>query len=280
MMKPSEKRRLHAPHERAPTLREATLVAVLLAAAAVAVSFFDQSSSPCGIPRIPAEDALAWRRPPAQPRILTPFYENAAFASRTSRAALLEEYGSARVKLTSSNSFSEGEADWTLAEYLEAGSVPGAAANESYYLFGPALDEKLEALVADYVFPKCGGAWCAPENLAASFGVGGENSGVSFHTHGSGFGETLHGRKRWLLYPPGAAPPGHHPDVSTRRWVEAVLPALSRRPAHDCVLGAGELLYFPPNWWHATLNLDAHTVFVSSFASDHARDGERLWAPG
>ena len=69
------------------------------------------------------------------------------------------------------------------------------------------------------------------------------------------------------------AAPGHDPDVSTAAWVRDVLPTLPphRRPRHDCVLGPGEVLYFPPNWWHATLNEDAHTVFVSSFASDQAR---------
>ena len=86
---------------------------------------------------------------------------------------------------------------------------------------------------------------------------------------------SAHGRKRWLLYAPSAAPPpGHEPDTSTAAWVRDVLPTLPahRRPRHDCVLGPGEVLYFPPSWWHATLNEDAHTVFVSSFASDQARD--------
>ena len=76
--------------------------------------------------------------------------------------------------------------------------------------------------------------------------------------------------------PSAAPPPGHDPDVSTAAWVRDVLPTLPphRRPRHDCVLGPGEVLYFPPSWWHATLNEDAHTVFVSSFASDQARDDE------
>ena len=89
-------------------------------------------------------------------------------------------------------------------------------------------------------------------------------------------------RKHLPRYEPSAAPPpGHHPDVSTFTWVSEVLPTLppSRRPAHDCVLGPGELLYFPPNWWHATLNLGEHTVFMSSFASDHAREDAEGWRP-
>ena len=221
--------------------------------------------------------ALSWRRPPPEPVILAPFEANEPLRLRTSRAALLRDFGDARVHLTSSNSYSEGAVEASLEEYLAATTpVAHERANESYYLFGPPTDARLAKLVASYEFPKCGGAWCAPSNLAASFGVAGRDSGVSYHTHGSGFGEVLHGRKRWLLYAPSAAPPpGHDPDASTAAWVRDVLPTLPphRRPRHDCVLGPGEVLYFPPRWWHATLNEDAHTVFVSSFASDQARDG-------
>ena len=265
-------RALHAPAEHAPSLRDAAVVALALAGAALAVARFDRPA--CGLRRVPISTALSWRRPPPEPVVLAPFHANSELRIRTARAALLRDHGDARVHLTSSNSFSEGAVEASLAEYLAA-TPSGGRANESYYLFGPPTDARLAALVAAYEFPKCGGAWCAPSNLAASFGVAGRDSGVSYHTHGSGFGEVLHGRKRWLLYSPSAAPPpGHDPDVSTAAWVRDVLPTLPphRRPRHDCVLGPGEVLYFPPSWWHATLNEDAHTVFVSSFASDQARD--------
>jgi len=40
------------------------------------------------------------------------------------------------------------------------------------------------------------------EFLALAFGIGKSGSGVSWHVHGPGFSETIHGRKHWLLYPP------------------------------------------------------------------------------
>ena len=266
-------RSLHSPAEHAPSLRDATVVALALVGAALAVARFDDRPA-CGLKRVPISTALTWRRPPPEPVVLAPFHANSELRIRTARAALLRDHGDARVHLTSSNSFSEGAVEASLAEYLAA-TPSGGRANESFYLFGPPTDARLAKLVASYEFPKCGGAWCRPSNLAASFGVAGRDSGVSYHTHGSGFGEVLHGRKRWLLYVPSASPPpGHEPDVSTAAWVRDVLPTLPphRRPRHDCVLGPGEVLYFPPSWWHATLNEDAHTVFVSSFASDQARD--------
>merc|ERR1712070_526107 len=40
------------------------------------------------------------------------------------------------------------------------------------------------------------------DNVALSFGIGRKYSGVSFHLHGPGYSEVLHGQKRWYLYDP------------------------------------------------------------------------------
>ena len=34
----------------------------------------------------------------------------------------------------------------------------------------------------------------------------------------------------------------------------------------ECTVHAGEAIYFPTNWWHATLNLD-ESVFISSLVT-------------
>ena len=39
----------------------------------------------------------------------------------------------------------------------------------------------------------------------------------------------------------------------------------------ECTVREGEAVYFPDQWWHATLNLD-ETVFMSSFVN-YALDG-------
>ena len=31
----------------------------------------------------------------------------------------------------------------------------------------------------------------------------------------------------------------------------------------------GDLLYFPDRYWHATINLDPYTAFVSTFTQEH-----------
>ncbi|XP_042827214.1 jmjC domain-containing protein 8 isoform X3 [Panthera tigris] len=72
--------------------------------------------------------------------------------------------------------------------------------------------------------------------------------------------------QRWFLYPPEKTPE-FHPNKTTLAWLQDVYPALapSERPL-ECTVQAGEVLYFPDRWWHATLNLDT-SVFISTFLS-------------
>ncbi|KAJ8602139.1 hypothetical protein CTAYLR_001661 [Chrysophaeum taylorii] len=217
----------------------------------------------CSLERVRVEEALEWRRPPARPFILEGFEVNTGFANSTRPEVLRSSRGSLKVKLTSSNSYSQGERVASLAEYLE--ERPRELANESWYLFGPET-----SLVEGYSVPRCGGRWCDADLVASSFGVGRRGSGVSFHTHGAGFSQVLHGRKRWFFFE--TRPPRFDPDVSTAAWVETVLPGLwMNKPPIDCVLERPtDLLYFPRDWWHATLNLDDINVFVSTFVADDA----------
>ena len=91
MTKRRQDRALHAPAEHAPSLRDAAVVALALAGAALAVARFDDRPA-CGLRRVPMSTALSWRRPPPEPVILAPFEANAPLRLRTSRAALLREH--------------------------------------------------------------------------------------------------------------------------------------------------------------------------------------------
>ena len=99
-----------------------------------------------------------------------------------------------------------------------------------------------------------------------SFGIAPAGSGVQWHVHGAAFGEALHGRKRWLLYPPEAKP-AFEPYNTTAQWLAHEgdkLPRALKEAPLDCTVGPGELIYVPNMWWHATLNVD-DCVFVSAF---------------
>lgn len=241
----------------------------------------------------------------------------------SSYQSLTREYASTKVILSSSNTYSHGRFDSTLGEYLEMiapQSRATARANESFYLFGHNYDGVWKELSGLYRSPPC--RLCDKAG-AKTIGIGGQNSGVSFHFHGSGFSEVIHGKKSWYLFPPhlnSRVSRLFDPNRTVWQWFEQFHPFFSNdtyrqelfelkgslqfataldEPAsivdsssrssllaraieslplstlleleemrshfYECTIHAGEILYFPSFWMHATLNRDDYNFFVSVF---------------
>ncbi|XP_058893294.1 jmjC domain-containing protein 8 isoform X5 [Kogia breviceps] len=162
----------------------------------------------------------------SRPVILQGLTDNSRFRDLCSRQRLLALFGDSVVRLSTANTYSYQKVDLPFQEYVEQMLHP-----------------------------------------QDPFSMGnGAGSGVPFHWHGPGFSEVIYGRKRWFLYPP-AKTPEFHPNKTTLAWLRDTYPALalSARPL-ECTIHAGEVLYFPDRWWHATLNLDT-SVFISTFLS-------------
>jgi hypothetical protein len=73
---------------------------------------------------------------------------------------------------------------------------------------------------------------------------------------------------------------GHHGFL--QRWKrnkihveteESAMPEKKHSPSSkkpwECTVNAGEMIYFPDSWHHATINLEKYTVFVSSFTTEY-----------
>lgn len=238
--------------------------------------FFGNASPgiiPCTVDRLPMTEPLPTPRnrpvvfyPPKKAEL-----RNAAFKSLVGKEALSRRLGSETVKLTSSNAFSDGETEMLLRDYIEDLNMLSAGtcvnASETVYLFGGNYSPGWTALLDEYRLPPC--HTCVGDNAAVSFGLGGEGSGVSWHVHGAGLSEVFHGRKRWFLLPP-KGPVGMHDfnaNLSVAQWVAQDLPGFDAHGAGlvECTLEPGEVLYFPSQWPHATLNLDSYTSFASTF---------------
>jgi hypothetical protein len=183
-----------------------------------------------------------------------------------------------------------------LSQYLdyikESLQLQNQRANETLYLFGNNYQGVFQQLSDEYVIPPC--SFCQQAG-AVTVGIGGAHSGVSFHFHGPGFSESIIGPKRWFLYPPFMTKVVEKFGVNTTvaAWVEHFYPLLDSTGAtvnnsgelfsttpngftvqewddlskhlSECIINPGELLYFPAQWMHATLNLGAYNVFVSLF---------------
>ena len=105
------------------------------------------------------------------------------------------------------------------------------------------------------------------KDITVSFGIGGIGSGVPFHIHGGGLSETIFGRKLWFLFPIGKNM-SHvwNPNRTTLFWFGNEYENYKQinDDLFECVIQPNDVLYFPSNWYHATLNID-QTVFVSAF---------------
>ena len=111
----------------------------------------------------------------------------------------------------------------------------------------------------------------------------------------------LHGRKRWFLYPSKGSGGGRvveeggdgkaegvvgrglvAPSMSALQWVAEVYGegrVGERDGLVECVAAAGDVVYVPDGWMHATLNLEP-SVFVSMFMLDKGeqwQETERRW---
>mmetsp|Transcript_569 Transcript_569/g.1002 ORF Transcript_569/g.1002 Transcript_569/m.1002 type:complete len:341 (-) Transcript_569:597-1619(-) len=180
-----------------------------------------------------------------------------------------------QVTLSSSNSFSAHRRTIPLTQYIQESvwdqpeTYPNQLlrSNETWYLFGETYSPEWKDFLTNYTLPPC--HTCIEELVALSFGIGNRGSGVQWHVHGPGFSEAISGRKHWVLYPPKVIP-NYNPDQTSRNWMEYTYTNLPKKDMpHECTLDPGDIIYFPNHWYHATINLDPYTVFVSTFTTEH-----------
>jgi len=202
---------------------------------------------------------------------------NAAARKACERGELLRVHGKDTVVLSSANTYSYDKRRVALEHYLEHGREymrqhgPEDLANQTWYMFGDNDHGGWGDVFGAYAQPpyyqdhELLSGW----ETALSFGIGGSGTGVPFHVHGGGFSEVLWGRKRWFLTEEGVVP-RFDPNRTTLYWLqndydETVPANLSFLGGlYDCVIEPGEVLWFPANWYHATLNI-GQTVFMSTF---------------
>ena len=88
----------------------------------------------------------------------------------------------------------------------------------------------------------------------ALFYVGPAGSGVNFHQHTNAWNALFYGRKRWFLFPPALTA---YSFLPMRDWLaehkNASLTTASR-PLR-CTQHAGDVLFVPEMWGHATHNI-------------------------
>lgn len=121
--------------------------------------------------------------------------------------------------------------------------------------------------------------------------IGGPRSGSSWHVDPnatSAWNAVCSGRKKWILCPPHAPPPGITASddggevtcpISLYEWYRVFYTSL-RTHSRSCapsatgaastpmeaVVGPGELLFVPRGWWHSVLNLSTTVAVTQNYA--------------
>ena len=100
--------------------------------------------------------------------------------------------------------------------------------------------------------------------------LGRSGSGLPFHSHGQSWLELLQGHKLWLLHPPGPLPEVSQPWVPESEqlpladWLATRLRRADPAPI-VCLQRAGDLLYLPAAWHHATFNIGETVAIAGQF---------------
>ena len=204
------------------------------------------------------------------------------FRDITTYSSLLSNYGQYAITLASSNSYSHDKYKTNLQDYLlnnmKEINTPNRSAKDIYYWFGDDMDEFRPTILNIYPLPLD----TIDDDGLSVFGVGNQYSSVAFHTHGAAHAEVIHGRKRWYVSPPSYQPNfngdnthlhwiiENTPIIPNTNFIDSSVPTQNKEIS-ECTVEEGEIIYIPPNWWHATFNLDEYNVFVSVFTLEPYR---------
>jgi hypothetical protein len=196
----------------------------------------------------------------------------------------MDTYGNRSIPSDAGNSYVSGgghsQTEYPLSDLLDG--LRNKKKDEAF-TFDPAIMKNIPELRDDIEVPKWFQSWMnqkAEETNDAwhMLSLAGTRNGLPYHTHGQTYMSLIHGRKWWMIYPPGAQPPKEtfeitNPVQSTEYYVKHVLPTLMHHPKPPmemnvvqppdvagyrpmmCVQEPGDVMYLPGSWQHQTLNI-------------------------
>jgi hypothetical protein len=98
------------------------------------------------------------------------------------------------------------------------------------------------------------------------FGAAPGNSGLPWHSHDGGISEIIIGHKRWFFNPPEADPINVSPFANISTWYADHIQNPHKNPSViSCDVESGGIIYYPPKWSHAVLNIAPWNTCISTF---------------
>jgi len=142
------------------------------------------------------------------------------------------------------------------AEGVASGKGLGKGAFE--FAFDHEIVQKTRGKVSEDFVPSPLASSMLP--VLTEFNLGPPRAGANLHFHGMVFAGLVHGRKRWALLPPAKAYFSLLPGPDWLDSSDAALPWV-----RHCVQRAGDIMFVPRNWGHATVNLQTAVALVHEY---------------
>jgi hypothetical protein len=241
----------------------------------------------CNIPRIHEQD-LSGERFAQQYWRKTPLIIERQLPSRpaqrlTEKQTLLKQFGTTDVPLAGyeAYAFRGLPQSSTLTDYLSGmkSVTADSAANTTRFAFG--IDQfgvgdvyDVPRVVQDLKQGKSNDKNRLNLEWHFQVAVAESGAGLAFHWHADVFAETLHGVRRWFLYPPEVSPV-FNPRATSARWLRDQLSKSSpeqRQALQECTVRPNEAIYVPADWFHSTLSLGQAVSITTSFAAMYRTD--------
>ncbi|CAE8595256.1 unnamed protein product [Polarella glacialis] len=241
-----------------------------LSTAALSTAAALAASSSCDFQRLSGKQAdEAVGRHAARPVVLTGLLDSwPARQKWASAAAFAELYGELPGYARDHDQLELRDVDTTVRTYLQgtggASTVSSLKVNlsssSSFFVNDYEDSRLLDALGGDFHTPLLLGDVSA----VRVFALEQPYAGVAFHRHEAAWQGLLAGQKEWFLLAPSVEEVPQHSPCS---FVREAAPPLAQR----CTLNAGEVIFVPSGWWHATCSLPTEpTIAIGGVGSSQA----------
>eukprot|EP01048_Picozoa_sp_COSAG05_P015951 COSAG05_NODE_1988_length_3739_cov_33.369505_2_plen_507_part_00 len=204
---------------------------------------------------------------PTKPVLLTGAQESWAARKRWKRRSFLKKFGNIKVEVGNASDIVLFASGWhshlapmkSLEDFINGFGGEGGELDKSFVF--QAIG-KANSLQQDFDTPNTLLPFFQLERPSHApkmwnmVSLGEHGAGLPFHDHGDSWLGLVHGSKHWFLYAPGTAPNVQMDVLSgVQYWARNVLPTLNGNKPIQCTQKAGEILYVPQGWIHATLNI-------------------------